>query len=97
MKNNKLTFLKIAIVAVLGFATVLGCEKKDVLQEEQTKNELKSEVSVKVLSEYLAKKINAKLDWISFDQQTEMFRLHDVDQISRKDLTEMYQRSLLNP
>ena len=27
MKNNKLTFLKIAIVAVLGVATSLGCKK----------------------------------------------------------------------
>lgn len=99
MNKNKLTFLKVAIVAVLGVATILGCEKEEVLQEREVeKTESSSvEVSVEVLRGYLANKVNAQLNWISFDEKTDMFRLHGIDQISRTDLTGNYKRDLLNP
>lgn len=96
MKNRNLTFLKIAMVAVLGIATAVGCKKDQVVEtKEDPKVESKSEISIEVLRQYFASRITAKLEWITYDEKTEMFRLHGVDQVSKKDLTESYQRNFL--
>jgi len=99
MNKNKLSFLKVAIVAVLGVTTALGCEKgQEAVSKNQVykiENKSDNEVSIDVLKHYFAEKINAKLVWITYDEKTEMFQLHNVNQISRKDLEESYQRNFL--
>jgi len=97
MKNNKLTFLKIAIVAIFGIATVLGCEKKEVLQnKEKTETNPKEEVSIDVLRKYLADLINVSVERITYNEKNEQFQFDGFDQRSRKDLTESYQRNFIN-
>ena len=84
------------MVAILGVATVTGCKKDQVAEvKEDQKVESKSEISIEVLRQYFANRITAKLEWITYDEKTEMFQLHGVNQISRKDLTESYQRNFL--
>lgn len=85
------------MVVVLGVATVTGCKKDQTVTEvkEVQKAESKSEISIEVLKQYFANRINAKLDWITYDEKTEMFQLLGVSQVSKKDLIESYQRNFL--
>lgn len=73
MKNNKLTFLKIAIVAVLGFATVLGCEKKEVLQEKQEVVDKKQKTQHEKLLSFFAWSVQLPQDSIKFDDKRDEF------------------------
>lgn len=100
MKNRKLTFLKIAIVAVLGVATTLGCEKNQDAPEENAEQKMvtksSSEVSIEVLRKYFANLVKLPVERIKYVEQTEQFQINGFDQISRKDLTESYQQNLLS-
>lgn len=99
MKNNKITFSKIAIVAVLGVATVMGCEKKEVLHAselQRTKDKSAEEVSIEVLRKYFADLVKVPVEHVTYHNENETFRLNGFDQISKKDLMESYQRNFLN-
>lgn len=85
MKNNKLTFLKIAIVAVLGFATVLGCKKDQQIEPE-----------VKVVQDYqkerrfLSITSSAPLEEVVYDSKNEQFVIYGWLKMNLKDVQELY-------
>lgn len=99
MKNRKLMFSKIAIVAVLGVATVLGCEKSQDTPEEKVEQKIESksnsEVSIEVLRKYFANLVKVPAERITYVERTEQFQLNGFDQISRKDLIESYQQNII--
>ncbi len=72
MKNNKLTFLKIAIVAVLGVATVLGCEKDEKSVSETKLIKAEKSQQEKLLS-FFAWSVQLPKDSIGFDSKTSEF------------------------
>ena len=92
MKNNKLTFLKIAIVAVLGVATGLGCEKNEKIQKiEPVKSE--GTISIIKLKEFLALIGNVPADSIQYDDLNEQFIWRGKPQISKTDLIFVYEQN----
>lgn len=92
-------FSKIAIVAVLGLATALGCDKSQDAPEDKVeyKSESKSnsEVSIEVLRKYFANLVKVPVERITYVEQTEQFQLNGFDQISKKDLIESYQQNII--
>ncbi len=97
MKNNKLTFLKIAIVAVFGVATFVGCEKKDVLQKEQKiGHELKSEISVSDLKLYFGQLSRVDTSKIFYDSNLKKFFIDGKGEISYEELKQTYLISPIN-
>lgn len=72
MKNKNLTFLKIAMVAVLGVATAMGCKKDEKSTTEVSSFNKQKTQQAKLLS-FFAWSVQLPEDSIKFDNKTKEF------------------------
>ena len=97
MKNTKLMFLKTAVVAVLGVATLSSCEKKET--EVQAIDTLKTEtvskeVSIATLKEFMSSVTAIPADSIDYNKENQQFLWRGKNQISKSDLLLGYEQHI---
>lgn len=85
MKNKKLTFLKIAVIAALGIATIMGCEKK-----EEIKTEIKVNQEYQMERRFLSISLSAPLEAVIYDKENEQFVVYGWYKLSLKEVHELY-------
>ena len=94
MKKSFLNSLLIAIVAVIGLATIQSCVKdeKEIPKTELTAQ--KSSEEIQKLKAHLAGIAGVKAADVHFDEKRKMFMLFGSDQITFEELNVLYQKSL---
>ncbi|RWU08454.1 hypothetical protein [Pedobacter chitinilyticus] len=87
MKNKNLTFLKIAMVAVLGVATAVGCKKDQHQVEEKVE---KLSVNYEKERRFLSIMLAVPLDKVIYNEKAEEFIVGERVTLSLKKVLELY-------
>lgn len=92
MNKNKLTFLKIAIVVVLGVSVILSCEKKEVLNENEKKIE-KLSVGYEKEKHFLSIMLAVPLDKVIYDENAKEFKVGERSTMSLEQVQGLYEEA----
>lgn len=87
MKNTKSLFLKIAVAAVLGIATLAGCKKDQHKVEEKIE---KLAVGYEKEKRFLSIMLAVPLDKVIYNEKTEEFIVGERVTLNLKKVLELY-------
>jgi len=84
-------FKPVMLIAFLASAALSGCEKKEI--EVVAKNENVKVTEISELKIVFAKLVNIDVEEVSFNEESRMFVMFGVDQISFSDLKKYHEQS----
>ncbi len=90
---KKIMYFKIAMVAVLGAVTILGCEKKEILEEETVTVDKSEQAFINELKIFMAKMMGVDVKEIQYEPKTQYFIWKGVNQLTKEQLLLAYEQS----